>query len=83
MLNIFVGNICLAVKVWGLVFEGFLLQARDAAQGSQSTVGSFLLTDPRSTQLLTCNKHQVKPVPDQQRSINVEQLFYWIITSHY
>lgn len=41
-------------------FEGFLLQARDAAnQGSASTVGTFTLTNPNRTQLLTCNKHQV------------------------
>lgn len=41
-------------------FEGFLLQARDAAnQGSVSTVGTFTLTNPDKTQLLTCNKHQV------------------------
>lgn len=41
-------------------FEGFLLQARDAAsQSSVSTVGTFTLTNPDMTQLLTCNKQQV------------------------
>ncbi|TKS80419.1 putative ferric-chelate reductase 1 [Collichthys lucidus] len=40
-------------------FEGFLLQARDAAnEGSVSTVGTFTLTNPKRTQLLACNKHQ-------------------------
>uniref|UniRef100_A0A3Q3XRL5 Cytochrome b561 domain-containing protein n=1 Tax=Mola mola TaxID=94237 RepID=A0A3Q3XRL5_MOLML len=39
-------------------FEGFLLQARDAVhQGSESTIGTFTLTSPDTTQLLTCSKH--------------------------
>ncbi|XP_022617451.1 putative ferric-chelate reductase 1 [Seriola dumerili] len=44
-------------------FEGFLLEARDAAnQGSVSTTGTFTLTNPNRTQLLTCNKQQVVTV---------------------
>uniref|UniRef100_A0A671UBV9 Ferric-chelate reductase 1a n=1 Tax=Sparus aurata TaxID=8175 RepID=A0A671UBV9_SPAAU len=40
-------------------FKGFLLEARDAAdQSSASAVGTFTLTNPQRTQLLTCNKHQ-------------------------
>uniref|UniRef100_UPI0037E8D1C0 putative ferric-chelate reductase 1 n=1 Tax=Semicossyphus pulcher TaxID=241346 RepID=UPI0037E8D1C0 len=40
-------------------FDGFLLQARDPAnQGSASVVGTFSLTDPIRTQLLTCYKHK-------------------------
>lgn len=41
-------------------FEGFLLQARDAANmDSVSAVGTFTLTSPDKTQLLTCNNQQV------------------------
>ncbi|XP_034559367.1 putative ferric-chelate reductase 1 [Notolabrus celidotus] len=37
-------------------FEGFLLQARDAAYpDSVYAIGTFSLTDPKRTQLLTCN----------------------------
>uniref|UniRef100_A0A8C6UXG8 Ferric-chelate reductase 1a n=1 Tax=Neogobius melanostomus TaxID=47308 RepID=A0A8C6UXG8_9GOBI len=43
------------VTLWGMFFEGFLLQARDPAQDVPTAVGSFILTDPRSTQLLNCN----------------------------
>ncbi|TWW73362.1 putative ferric-chelate reductase 1 [Takifugu flavidus] len=40
-------------------FEGFLLQARDAASPhSAATIGTFTLTNPGMTQLLTCNSHQ-------------------------
>ncbi|XP_036939226.1 putative ferric-chelate reductase 1 isoform X1 [Acanthopagrus latus] len=40
-------------------FKGFLIEARDAAdQSSSSAVGTFTLTNPQRTQLLTCNKHQ-------------------------
>lgn len=74
----FVPGEYIEVKVWGLVFEGFLLQARDAAQGSQSTVGSFLLTDPRSTQLLTCNKHQGSAVSHTTKSKKRLVTVIWI-----
>ncbi|XP_038127182.1 putative ferric-chelate reductase 1 isoform X2 [Cyprinodon tularosa] len=40
-------------------FEGFLLQARDPTnQASVSTIGTFMLTNPIRTQLLTCSMHQ-------------------------
>ncbi|XP_070701310.1 putative ferric-chelate reductase 1 isoform X2 [Pempheris klunzingeri] len=40
-------------------FEGFLLQARDAADSSsESTVGTFTLTNLDGMQLLTCSKQQ-------------------------
>lgn len=56
------------VHLSGSFFEGFLLQARDAAQLSQSAVGSFILTDTHSTQLLTCNKHQGSAVSHTSNS---------------
>lgn len=49
-----------SVTLSGASFGGFLLQARDAANpASVSTVGTFTLTNPGKTQLLTCNKQQV------------------------
>ncbi|KAM3604238.1 uncharacterized protein V6R79_008306 [Siganus canaliculatus] len=40
-------------------FQGFLLQARDAAnQDSESALGSFTLTDTKWTQLLTCSNSE-------------------------
>ena len=40
-------------------FEGFLLQARDAANQNAGAVGSFTLTNPKLSQLLTCDHIQV------------------------
>uniref|UniRef100_A0A3B4AFN3 Ferric-chelate reductase 1a n=1 Tax=Periophthalmus magnuspinnatus TaxID=409849 RepID=A0A3B4AFN3_9GOBI len=56
------------VTLSGQVFKGFLLQARDPTQSVPSAVGSFSLTDPRSTQLLTCNKHQGSAVSHTSKS---------------
>lgn len=59
-------------------FEGFLLQARDAAnQGSVSTVGTFTLTDPKRTQLLTCNKHQDSAVSHSSKAKQTKVVVIW------
>lgn len=56
------------VTLWGQSFEGFLLQARDPAQDVPTTLGSFTLTDPHSTQMLNCNKHQGSAVSHTSKS---------------
>ncbi|KAK7944593.1 hypothetical protein WMY93_000321 [Mugilogobius chulae] len=56
------------VTLSGQFFEGFLLQARDPAQDASSAVGTFTLTDPHSTQLLTCNKLQGSAVSHTSKS---------------
>ncbi|XP_062259516.1 putative ferric-chelate reductase 1 isoform X1 [Platichthys flesus] len=59
-------------------FEGFLLQARDAAsQGSASTTGSFTLTNPHRTQLLTCNKQQGSAVSHTSKDRQTEVVVNW------
>ncbi|XP_070775640.1 putative ferric-chelate reductase 1 [Enoplosus armatus] len=59
-------------------FEGFLLQARDAAnQGSVSAVGTFTLTNPQKTQLLTCNKHQGSAVSQTSDARQTEVVVTW------
>ncbi|XP_044074561.1 putative ferric-chelate reductase 1 isoform X2 [Siniperca chuatsi] len=59
-------------------FEGFLLQARDAAnQGSVSMVGTFTLTDPKKTQLLTCNKHEGSAVSHTSDARQTEVVVIW------
>ncbi|XP_072296616.1 putative ferric-chelate reductase 1 [Eucyclogobius newberryi] len=56
------------VTLSGPSFQGFLLQARDPAQDVPSAVGSFSLTDPGSTQLLTCSQHQGSAVSHTSKS---------------
>ncbi|KAM9349345.1 putative ferric-chelate reductase 1 [Symphorus nematophorus] len=59
-------------------FEGFLLEARDAAnQGSVSAVGTFTLTNPKTTQLLTCNKHQGSAVSHTSDARQTEVVVIW------
>uniref|UniRef100_A0A4W6G6R2 Reelin domain-containing protein n=1 Tax=Lates calcarifer TaxID=8187 RepID=A0A4W6G6R2_LATCA len=59
-------------------FEGFLLQARDAAsQSSVSTVGTFTLTNPDMTQLLTCNKQQGSAVSHTSDARQTEVVVIW------
>ncbi|TMS10161.1 Putative ferric-chelate reductase 1 [Larimichthys crocea] len=59
-------------------FEGFLLQARDAAnQRSVSTVGTFTLTNPKRTQLLACNKHQGSAVSHTSNARQTEVVVIW------
>ncbi|XP_076601131.1 putative ferric-chelate reductase 1 [Chaetodon auriga] len=59
-------------------FEGFLLQARDAAnQGSAAAVGTFTLTNPIRTQLLTCNKHQGSAVSQTSDARLKEVVVIW------
>uniref|UniRef100_A0A3B4TFR5 Putative ferric-chelate reductase 1 n=1 Tax=Seriola dumerili TaxID=41447 RepID=A0A3B4TFR5_SERDU len=59
-------------------FEGFLLEARDAAnQGSVSTTGTFTLTNPNRTQLLTCNKQQV------YICTHAHKIIYVTVVAHY
>lgn len=57
------------VTLWGQSFEGFLLQARDPTQDDPATLGSFILTDPHSTQLLNCNKHKGSAVSHTSKSL--------------
>ncbi|XP_074508451.1 putative ferric-chelate reductase 1 [Sebastes fasciatus] len=59
-------------------FEGFLLQARDAAnQGSVSTVGTFTLTNVNKTQLLPCNKHKGSAVSHTSDARQTEVIVIW------
>lgn len=59
-------------------FEGFLLQARDAAnQSSVSAVGTFTLTNPKRTQLLTCNEHQGSAVSHTNDHKQTEVVVIW------
>ncbi|XP_071348486.1 putative ferric-chelate reductase 1 [Trachinotus anak] len=59
-------------------FEGFLLQARDAAnQGSASTAGTFTLTNPSRTQLLTCNKQQGSAVSHTSDARQTQVTVIW------
>uniref|UniRef100_A0A8C9XB61 Ferric-chelate reductase 1a n=1 Tax=Sander lucioperca TaxID=283035 RepID=A0A8C9XB61_SANLU len=59
-------------------FEGFLLQARDAAnQSLVSTVGTFTLTNLKKTQLLTCNKHQGSAVSHTSDARQTEVVVIW------
>uniref|UniRef100_A0A8C3A9G5 Ferric-chelate reductase 1a n=1 Tax=Cyclopterus lumpus TaxID=8103 RepID=A0A8C3A9G5_CYCLU len=59
-------------------FEGFLLQARDAAnQGSVTTVGTFTLTNRNKAQLLTCNKHQDSAVSHTSNARQTEVCVIW------
>uniref|UniRef100_A0A7N8Y3V0 Ferric chelate reductase 1 n=1 Tax=Mastacembelus armatus TaxID=205130 RepID=A0A7N8Y3V0_9TELE len=59
-------------------FEGFLLQAKGtASQGSAFTVGTFTLTDPKRTQLLTCNKQQDSAVSHTSDARQKEVVVVW------
>uniref|UniRef100_A0AAQ5Y5H7 Ferric-chelate reductase 1a n=1 Tax=Amphiprion ocellaris TaxID=80972 RepID=A0AAQ5Y5H7_AMPOC len=59
-------------------FEGFLLQARDAAQPeSASAIGSFTLTNPDRMQLLTCNNHQGSAVSQTSDARQTEVVVIW------
>ena len=44
----------------GQHFEGFLIEARDATNPEGPAVGSFTLTKPEISQLLTCHNIQVQ-----------------------
>ncbi|KAM3865653.1 putative ferric-chelate reductase 1 [Diretmus argenteus] len=59
-------------------FEGFLLEARDATnQSSASAVGSFNLTNPIRTQLLTCNNLQGSTVSHTSDARQTEVVVIW------
>ncbi|XP_071384389.1 putative ferric-chelate reductase 1 [Centroberyx affinis] len=59
-------------------FEGFLLEARDAAnQSSVSAVGSFTLTNPSRTQLLTCNNLKGSAVSHTSDARQTEVVVIW------
>ncbi|XP_075871564.1 putative ferric-chelate reductase 1 [Nelusetta ayraudi] len=59
-------------------FKGFLLEARDAANwGSVATVGTFTLTSPGNTQLLTCHKHQDSAVSHRSDAKKTEVAVVW------
>ncbi|XP_008297535.1 putative ferric-chelate reductase 1 [Stegastes partitus] len=59
-------------------FEGFLLQARDATQTqSESAIGTFTLTNPTRTQLLTCNKQQGSAVSQTSDARQTEVVVIW------
>ncbi|XP_041659554.1 putative ferric-chelate reductase 1 [Cheilinus undulatus] len=64
-------------------FEGFLLQARNTAvQGSASVVGTFTLTDPKRTQLLTCNKVKRSAVSHTSADQKKEVIVIWTAPSY-
>uniref|UniRef100_UPI003AAEC462 putative ferric-chelate reductase 1 n=1 Tax=Centroberyx gerrardi TaxID=166262 RepID=UPI003AAEC462 len=59
-------------------FEGFLLEARDAAnQSSVSAVGSFTLTNSSRTQLLTCNNLKGSAVSHTSDARQREVVVIW------
>ncbi|XP_075993287.1 putative ferric-chelate reductase 1 [Genypterus blacodes] len=59
-------------------FEGFLLQARDAANHiSASAVGTFSLTNPTRTQLLTCSNIQGSAVSHTSDHRQTEVVVIW------
>ncbi|KAM7401390.1 hypothetical protein PAMA_005536 [Pampus argenteus] len=59
-------------------FEGFFLQARDAtSQSSVSAVGTFILTNPAKTQLLTCNNQQDSAVSHTSDARLTEVIVMW------
>uniref|UniRef100_A0A3Q2CCD8 Reelin domain-containing protein n=1 Tax=Cyprinodon variegatus TaxID=28743 RepID=A0A3Q2CCD8_CYPVA len=59
-------------------FEGFLLQARDPTnQASVSTIGTFMLTNPIRTQLLTCSMHQDSAVSHTSDHKQSEVVVIW------
>ncbi|KAM4728032.1 putative ferric-chelate reductase 1 [Anableps anableps] len=59
-------------------FRGFLLQARDAiSQTYTATIGTFTLTDPIKTQLLTCFKHQGSAVSHMTDHKQTEVVVTW------
>ncbi|XP_056149823.1 putative ferric-chelate reductase 1 [Lampris incognitus] len=62
----------------GSNFEGFLLEARDAVIHSLvSAVGSFTLTDPTKTQLLTCNNVKDSAVSHTSSVVQTEVVVFW------
>ncbi|XP_040911598.1 putative ferric-chelate reductase 1 [Toxotes jaculatrix] len=59
-------------------FIGFLLEARDAINpDSVSTVGTFTLTNPDRTQLLTCNEQQGSAVSHTSEATKTEVIVIW------
>nr|XP_033507348.1 putative ferric-chelate reductase 1 isoform X3 [Epinephelus lanceolatus] len=66
------------VTLSGTYFEGFLLQARDAAsQGSVTTAGTFTLTNLKKTQLLTCNEQKGSAVSHTSDARQTEVVVIW------
>ncbi|XP_040923912.2 putative ferric-chelate reductase 1 isoform X2 [Betta splendens] len=72
------------VKLSGTThFDGFLLQARDAASAnSGSTVGTFTLIDSVTTQLLTCNKQPGSAVSHTSDAQQTEVGVIWNAPEH-
>ncbi|XP_046883334.1 putative ferric-chelate reductase 1 isoform X2 [Hypomesus transpacificus] len=58
-------------------FEGFLLQARDAANQNAGAVGSFTLTNPKLSQLLTCDHIQGSAVSHTSDALKREVRVVW------
>ncbi|XP_068197445.1 putative ferric-chelate reductase 1 [Antennarius striatus] len=59
-------------------FQGFFLQARDTAvENSGFAVGTFTLTDPLQTQLLTCHEQQDSAVSHTSDDKKTEVVVIW------
>ncbi|NXF89432.1 FRRS1 reductase, partial [Eubucco bourcierii] len=66
------------VNLSGPDFEGFFIQARDAAHLDGPAVGSFTLADPRLSQLLTCGRTKNSAVSHTSKRKKTQLKVYWI-----
>ncbi|XP_061489677.1 ferric-chelate reductase 1-like isoform X2 [Rhineura floridana] len=66
------------VTLSGPVFEGFFLQARDAANLGGPAIGSFALANKKISQLLTCGRAKNSAVSHRSKSKKTHLDAYWI-----
>ncbi|KAL7984916.1 hypothetical protein Chor_003486 [Crotalus horridus] len=69
---------CVKVSFSGPVFEGFLLQARNADRLEDPAIGSFALADRRRSQLLKCGHVKNSAVSHTSKSKKNHMDAYWI-----
>ncbi|XP_039208202.1 ferric-chelate reductase 1-like isoform X1 [Crotalus tigris] len=69
---------CVKVSFSGPVFEGFLLQARNADRLEDPAIGSFALADRRRSQLLKCGHVKNSAVSHTSESKKNHMDAYWI-----
>lgn len=55
----FLFTVTLSVSSDSTYFKGFLIEARDAVNPDGGSVGSFTLSDPSISQLLSCHHREV------------------------
>ncbi|XP_009561816.1 ferric-chelate reductase 1 isoform X5 [Cuculus canorus] len=66
------------VHLSGPDFEGFFIQARNAEDLDSPAVGSFILVDRRSSQLLTCGRTKNSAVSHTSKAKKKSIKVYWI-----